>query len=85
MAGRYLRLLTSTGARGKVLITGGLAADVGLLAALQEGAAAQDAPVEITAHPESVLAGALGAALWGAFRARKLAMRGLTLGAGEAR
>ncbi|MEE9180114.1 MAG: benzoyl-CoA reductase subunit D, partial [Vicinamibacteria bacterium] len=36
MAGRYLRLLTSAGANGVVLVTGGLAADVGLLAAIRE-------------------------------------------------
>jgi benzoyl-CoA reductase subunit D len=82
MAGRYLRLLTSAGARGVALITGGLAADVGLLAALQEAAAAQKAPLQIRAHPDSVFAGALGAALWGAFRVRRLAQRGLSLASG---
>ena len=30
MAGRYLRLLTAARAKGVVLVTGGLAADVGL-------------------------------------------------------
>ena len=82
MAGRYLRLLTSAGARGVALITGGLAADVGLLAALQEAAAAQKVPLQIRAHPESVFAGALGAALWGGFRIRRLAERGLSLASG---
>ena len=74
MAGRYLRLLTSAGAHGVVLITGGLAADAGLLEALREGAQELDrkSPLEIRTHEESVLAGAYGAALWGAFRARKL-------------
>ena len=71
MAGRYLRLLTSAGARGEVLVTGGLAGDVGLLAALNEAAAAQKAAVTIRAAERSVLAGAIGAALWGAFRARR--------------
>ena len=42
MAGRYLRLLTSAGAHGPVLVTGGLADDAGLLAALREAAAAQE-------------------------------------------
>jgi len=79
MAGRYLRLLTSAGAQGVVLVTGGLAADVGLLAAMREAADEQKAPIEIRAHPDSILAGALGAALWGAYRARKLAQKGLTL------
>jgi len=82
MAGRYLRLLTSAGALGVALITGGLAADVGLLAALQEAAAAQKTALRIRAHPDSVFAGALGAALWGAFRVRRLADRGVSLAAG---
>jgi len=76
MAGRYLRLMVSAGIQGVVLVTGGLAADEGLLAALRETAAQQKAAVDIRSHPQSALAGALGAALWGAFRVRKLARRG---------
>ncbi len=79
MAGRFLKLLTSLGVRGVVLVTGGLAADSGLLAALRDGAAAQGA-IEFRTHPESALAGAYGAALWGAFRARKLGALGLGFG-----
>ncbi len=82
MAGRYLRLLTSIGAEGTVLVTGGLASDVGLLAALDEAAVAQNATIRFRGHEHSVLAGALGAALWGAFRARALARRGVSLSAG---
>jgi len=84
MAGRYLRLLTSAGARADVLVTGGLAQDVGLMAALQEAAQAQKAPIVFRSHEQSVLAGALGAALWGAFRARKLAREGVRFSAGAA-
>jgi benzoyl-CoA reductase subunit D len=78
MAGRYLRLLNAAGAKGVVLVTGGLAADVGLLSALREAVPAGSA-LEIRAHPQSILAGAIGAALWGGFRARKLARAGLPL------
>jgi benzoyl-CoA reductase subunit D len=80
MAGRYQKLLKSAGASGAVLVTGGLAGDVGLLAALR--AAAPD--LDVRAHEHSALAGALGAALWGAFRARKLNRKGASLDAGEA-
>jgi benzoyl-CoA reductase subunit D len=73
MAGRYIRLLVSSGARGRVLVTGGLAADAGLLNALQEETKKQKAPFGFSAHPMSGQAGALGAAIWGAFRARRLA------------
>ena len=79
MAGRYLKLVVSAGIRDVLLVTGGLAADAGLMAALNEAAAAQKAPVEIRSHPQSMLAGAIGAALWGAFRARRLAGRGRDL------
>jgi benzoyl-CoA reductase subunit D len=48
---------------------------------MREVAEDQTIPVEIRAHPDSVLAGALGAALWGAFRARRLAAEGVSLGA----
>jgi benzoyl-CoA reductase subunit D len=84
MAGRYLKLLSSLEVGGIVLITGGLAADVGLVAALGEAAAAQKSTIEFRTHPESALAGAWGAALWGAFRARKLAALGLGFRSGEA-
>jgi benzoyl-CoA reductase subunit D len=80
MAGRYLKLLTSLGTKGVVLVTGGLAADVGLVATLREAAAATDAGIEFRVHDESALAGAYGAALWGAFRARKLGALGLGFG-----
>ncbi|MEO8677864.1 MAG: benzoyl-CoA reductase subunit D [Vicinamibacterales bacterium] len=76
MAGRYVKLVVSAGIKGVVLITGGLAADEGLMAAVAEAAVLQKAPVEIRSHPQSMLAGAIGAALWGAFRARRLAERG---------
>jgi benzoyl-CoA reductase subunit D len=86
MAGRYLRLLVSAAARGVSLVTGGLAADIGLLAALQEAAEAGNVPIQIRAHPDSVFAGALGAGLWGAYRVRRLAGRGVPViaGAGSA-
>ena len=82
MAGRYLRLIGSSGARGVVLVTGGLAADVGLIASLREVAKEHSGTVEIRAHEHSVLAGAIGAALWGAFRARRLAREGAPLALG---
>jgi benzoyl-CoA reductase subunit D len=79
MAGRILRLLTSSGARGVVLVTGGLAADTGLVAALRAAAEKGRAAIEVRAHRDSVLAGALGAALWGAYRAARLHDKGLPL------
>ena len=75
MAGRAIKLVMSLGIHGPVLITGGLAGDLGLVAAMRESAVGQKMTVEVRAHPQSILSGALGAALWGAFRARKLRAR----------
>lgn len=72
MAGRCVRLVVSIGSPPVLLITGGLANDQGLVAAMRETAAEQRLTVDIRTHPQSILAGALGAALWGAFRARRL-------------
>jgi benzoyl-CoA reductase subunit D len=68
MAGRYIRLLKASNADGLIAITGGLSRDEGLVAALNRTAAEQDLTLSIIAHPDAVLAGAIGAALWGAFR-----------------
>ena len=62
MAGRCLRLLMAAGIEGVVLVTGGLAADAGLLAALGEAAAGQRDAIDVRSHPQSALAGALGVA-----------------------
>lgn len=84
MAGRYLRLLVAAGVRDVALVTGGLAADTGLMAALRDAAAAQGAPFEVRAHEQSILAGALGAAFLGGFRVRRLRARGVALPAAAA-
>jgi len=75
MAGRAVKLIVSIGSPTVLLMTGGLASDAGLVAAMREAAAKQGTETEIRAHPQSILAGALGAALWGAFRARRLRER----------
>ena len=74
MASRLVKLLKVTGiTQGKALLTGGLALDVGLLLALQEELVNEKiAGLEAVNHPDSIYAGAIGAALWGAFRHRKL-------------
>ena len=74
MASRLVKLLKVTGIKsGKVLLTGGLALDAGLLAALQEELVNEKiGGLEAVSHPDSIYAGAIGAALWGAFRHDKL-------------
>jgi benzoyl-CoA reductase subunit D len=78
MAGRLSKLLKSIGTtQGTVMVTGGLALDKGLVAALIEDIAKmKDMKVTVRSHPDSIYAGAIGAALWGAFRHEKLAALG---------
>lgn len=73
MASRIVKLLKVTGIKsGTALLTGGLALDEGLLAAVQEEMQAEKVPVEVVSHPDSIYAGAIGAALWGAYRHERL-------------
>jgi benzoyl-CoA reductase subunit D len=73
MASRIVKLLKVTGIKsGTALLTGGLALDEGLLAAVREEMAAEKVPVEVASHPDSIYAGAIGAALWGAYRHGRL-------------
>jgi benzoyl-CoA reductase subunit D len=74
MASRLVKLLKVTGiTKGTVLLTGGLALDEGLLAALQEELVNEKiAGLAALSHPDSIYAGAIGAALWGAFRHARL-------------
>jgi benzoyl-CoA reductase subunit D len=75
MAGRYTKLLRAIEAEGPVAISGGLSADVGLAKALEERIVEEKLNLQVVAHPLSIYAGALGAALWGGFRYRVLARR----------
>jgi benzoyl-CoA reductase subunit D len=74
MASRIVKLLKVTGIReGRALVTGGLALDSGLVAALQEEMVNEKVAVTVVSHSDSIYAGAIGAALWGAFRHARLA------------
>jgi benzoyl-CoA reductase subunit D len=77
MAGRYLKLLRAIGAQGDVLVTGGLAADEGLIKTMREGAEEENLGLRVISNPRSIHAGSLGAALWGAYRHRVLETRAL--------
>ncbi len=75
MAGRYLKLLRSIGAEGTVAITGGLSADVGLAQAMRERIEIEKLDMNVLTDPRAIYAGAIGAALWGAFRHDVLSRR----------
>jgi benzoyl-CoA reductase subunit D len=73
MASRIVKLLKVTGIKsGTALITGGLGMDEGLTAAIREEMANEKVPVEVVSHTDAIYAGAIGAALWGAYRHTKL-------------
>lgn len=76
MAKRLAGLLRQVKAEGDVLMTGGLALNAGFLAALQELADNDKRlNIRLIAHEQSLLAGAIGAALWGAYRHTQLRER----------
>jgi benzoyl-CoA reductase subunit D len=74
MAARLSKLLKSIGmTNGVTMMTGGLALDKGLVAALEEDIGnIKDMKTVVRSHPDSIYAGAIGAALWGAYRFEKL-------------
>lgn len=91
IAGRLVRLLRSAGADGVVALTGGLALDDGLVAVLAGLLAGESskarkpvASLTVVAHPMAALAGAIGAAILGAYRFDQLERRGRTVSASAA-
>jgi benzoyl-CoA reductase subunit D len=74
MANRLGKLLKVVKAEeGVVLMTGGLALDEGLVAALNEVLVKLKlSSLNAVGHPDSIYAGAIGGAIWAAFRHEKL-------------
>ena len=82
MASRLARLLKSIGVKDDVIMmTGGMGLDEGLCEALRESLAKMKGmdDAKVVNHPDSIFAGAIGAALWGVFRFDKLAASGQML------
>ena len=72
MARRLVNLLRMLKVEGEVLATGGLALDVGMMTAIQETIDKDRLKMKIVAHENSLVAGAIGAALWAGVREAKL-------------
>jgi benzoyl-CoA reductase subunit D len=73
MAGRLAALVRRLATpEGTVLVTGGLAMDVGMVDALRDALAEAKVTLEARTHPDAIYAGAIGAALWGAYRYERL-------------
>ncbi len=98
MAGRFVRLLRALKIDGVVFVSGGVASDEGLIKALEDalakagkGRSALPQPggggnrvSEIVTHPLGIHCGAIGAAIWGAFRYRKIGQGGVAWKASQA-
>jgi benzoyl-CoA reductase subunit D len=80
IASRLVQLVRAVGAEGKVVLTGGLSRDEGMVAAIRQTLDAEKekktrkvhADVTLVTFPEGILAGAIGAALLGALRFEQL-------------
>jgi benzoyl-CoA reductase subunit D len=76
MADRLAKLLkTIGGLEGVIQMTGGLALDDGLVEAMKQSMVREKVTIPIVSHADAIYAGAVGAALWGAFRHEKLKTR----------
>ncbi len=72
IANKIVRLISSVKAKTPVVLTGGMAMNIGMVEAVRELIAKSKVNVEVMAHEDSVYAGAIGAAIWGGFRFYKL-------------
>ncbi|MBE7481893.1 MAG: benzoyl-CoA reductase subunit D [Polyangiaceae bacterium] len=85
IGGRLVQLVRAVGAEGNVVVTGGLSKDVGMIAAIEhifaeeknkKGPRKQHSEIVIKTFQEGILAGAIGAALLGAYRYEQLERKG---------
>jgi len=72
IANKIVRLLSSLNAESPIALTGGMAMNAGMVEAVKERAKAGNIDAEIETHPMAIYAGAIGAAIWGEFRYKKL-------------
>lgn len=73
MANRFAKLVRKLElGDGIVLITGGLANDIGLVHATRAALSEHGIEAPVETHPLSVAAGAIGSALWGGYRFERL-------------
>lgn len=72
IARRIVQLLRKLKAKSPVALTGGMARDIGLVAAIQELTDEKNMELTIFSADNCAASGAIGAAIWGGFRNRKL-------------
>ncbi len=72
IASRIIKLMSSLKAASPIFLTGGMALNTGMIQAIEEQLIETGKKFEIKTHPDAIYAGALGAALWGGYRHKKL-------------
>lgn len=72
IANRVVKLISSLKAESPIVLTGGMAANKGMVQAIEELAKQGGYKWDIVTHRDSIFAGAIGAAMWGEFRYHKL-------------
>jgi len=72
IANRVVKLISALKAESPVILTGGMAANKGMVQAINELMKESGYNWKIENHPDAIFAGAIGAALWGGFRYNKL-------------
>lgn len=72
IANKTVRLLSSVKAKSPVVLTGGMAMNSGMVQAVKELIGESKLDLKVRVHEDSILSGAIGAAIWGGFRYHKL-------------
>lgn len=72
IANRIIKLLSSLKAESPIVLTGGMALNKGIIEAIEEQLAETGKKFIIQSNPDTIYAGAIGAALWGGYRYLKL-------------
>lgn len=72
IANKVVRLLSSLKAESPIALTGGMAMNKGMVQAVDELSKESKLNYKFIAHPDAIYAGAVGAALWGAYRYKLL-------------
>ncbi|MBM3416981.1 MAG: benzoyl-CoA reductase subunit D [Bacteroidetes bacterium] len=72
IASRIIKLMSSLKAESPIVLTGGMALNKGMIQAIEEQLKEGNKKFEILSLPDSIYAGAIGAALWGGYRHFKL-------------
>ncbi len=68
IANRVVKLLSSLKAESPIMLTGGMALNKGMVQAIRELSTESKYEWEIYSNPDSIFAGAVGAAMWSGFR-----------------